>query len=198
MGARAQWRRSERGGCFLRWSGHSIIGLLAPWLVACTLATDGASLSEGCEEGTKECDGTCVSTSDDRFGCARASCSPCSLHQSVNGCNAEGECAIASCVGSWEDCDRDPTNGCEVDLDNTAESCGGCDDACDVPMHGEAACAEAQCYVRSCDGAYFDCNYDVRDGCEVNLYSDAENCGECSASCGSDEECVEGHCEVTR
>lgn len=165
-----------------------------PWVVGCTLAADGARLSEGCPEGTKECEGTCVSTSDDLYGCGRASCSPCSLHRSVNGCSAEGDCIVASCVGSWEDCDRQPGNGCEVDLDTSAMNCGGCGEACEMPENGVAACAEAQCYVRTCEASYFDCNREFRDGCEIDLANDPENCGECETACRNSEVCVEGVC----
>jgi hypothetical protein len=181
----------------LRALGWTVVLLVIPSLTGCTLAADGASLSQGCPEGTKECDGTCVSTSDDRFGCARASCSPCALHHAVNSCNAEGACVIASCVGSWEDCDRDPDNGCEVDLDTDPKNCGACEDACDMPDNGEAACAEAQCYVRQCEEPFFDCNFDARDGCERNLSTDAKNCGACLVVCENDDECVAGLCQAS-
>lgn len=171
--------------------------LVVPWFLGCTLAADGASLSEGCPEGTKECDGSCVSTNDDLFGCGRASCSPCSLHKSVNACSAEGECVIASCVGAWEDCDRNPQNGCEVNLDTNRAHCGGCGEECEPPENGLAACAEAQCYVRTCEGNYFDCNFDFRDGCEVDLHTDKEHCGECENACPDGEECMDAICEAT-
>lgn len=168
--------------------------LLVPWFVGCTLATDGGSLSEGCPEGTKNCGGVCVSIVDHRFGCGRASCAACALQNSVTGCDAEGECIVASCVGSWEDCDRDPENGCEVHLDTQVENCGACGDACRSPEHGSPGCAEAQCYVRYCEEPYSDCNFEYRDGCEVDLSSDEDNCGDCDVRCNTDEECVAGEC----
>lgn len=173
-----------------------MIATLVLSVIGCSLATDGPSLSEGCPEGTKECEGTCVSTSDDLYGCGRTSCSPCALHKSVSRCSAEGECVIASCVGSWEDCDRQPENGCEVELDTSAAHCGACGDACERPENGMAACAEAQCYVRTCQEPYYDCNFDFRDGCEVNLATDADNCGECELACGDAEVCRSGACTV--
>jgi hypothetical protein len=161
----------------------------------CTLATDANRLDEGCPEGTKACDGTCVSIEDEVYGCARASCSPCSLNNAVAGCSAEGECIIASCVGSWEDCDRSDDNGCEIDIDANVENCGGCGDACEPPEHAEAACADARCYVRTCEEPFFDCNFVFEDGCEVNLKKSESHCGSCKNACDADMECVEGACE---
>ena len=37
-----------------------------------------------------------------------------------------GQCRIAICVSGYEDCDRDVTNGCEVDLRSDGDNCGSC------------------------------------------------------------------------
>ncbi len=172
----------------------TVLALLFPWFVGCSFVADGSNLSEGCPQGTKDCSGVCVSTSDDRFGCGRASCAACALQNSVTGCDAEGECIVASCVGSWEDCDRESENGCETHLDTNVQHCGACNEACPMPARGMPGCAEAQCYVRNCETPFFDCNFEFRDGCEANLSTDPDNCGECERECGAEEDCVAGQC----
>ncbi len=67
-----------------------------------------------CENGYPRCgDSTCPGSNDDnRCG---ADCVDCNNLPNVRNenCNA-GVCEF-TCSGSWEDCDGDPTNGCEVD-----------------------------------------------------------------------------------
>jgi hypothetical protein len=162
--------------------------------VGCTLATQGDSLSEGCPEGMKECDGACVGVNEVEHGCGRAGCSPCAVPHAVSRCSDEGECIIASCVGSWEDCDRRQDNGCEANLDVDSENCGRCSAICQKPAQGEAACAQSRCYVRTCEAPYSDCNYDARDGCEAHLDEDDDHCGKCNRKCGADETCFLGAC----
>ena len=47
----------------------------------------------------------------------------------IGNCDA-GKVVVASCKEGFSDCDRDPSNGCEIDIKNDAEHCGACFDAC--------------------------------------------------------------------
>jgi hypothetical protein len=149
----------------------------------CVLVTDPDALSAGCPEGEKLCEGICVSLTDEDFGCARAGCSPCDLPQATTRCGPSGQCMVSSCVGAWSDCDRDTSNGCEVDLDSDVNNCGLCGAVCEDPKNGEAACGGADCYVRRCEPPYLDCNFDFRDGCEVNTSNAVPECAECPTYC---------------
>jgi hypothetical protein len=142
----------------------------------CTLVTDADDLSRGCPDGTKLCEGQCVSISDKDYGCDSSSCSPCALSRAAARCNSEGQCVIASCVGAYEDCDRLPENGCEVNTDRDKDNCGGCGEVCEDPYMGEASCGKANCYVRVCQEPYADCNEHYEDGCEVKLSSSDDRC----------------------
>lgn len=42
----------------------------------------------------------------------------------------EGGCVIVSCAEGWDDCDGDPSNGCEASLDIDVAHCGACDNVC--------------------------------------------------------------------
>jgi len=44
-------------------------------------------------------------------------------------CNA-GKISIKSCNKGFENCDKDPSNGCETDIYNDRENCGQCGNAC--------------------------------------------------------------------
>lgn len=163
--------------------------------VGCTAIVDSKELSEGCPEGMKACEGRCVAVDDKEYGCGRTSCSPCALPNAIERCSPEGECVIASCLGAWDDCDRDPMTGCEVNIERDVDNCGLCTMACKVPDWGEAACGRADCYVRECEEPYADCNLEFNDGCEVDLGEDPENCGECGVVCeGEGATCRFGEC----
>jgi len=42
----------------------------------------------------------------------------------------EGVLQIDQCSGGFSDCDADPLNGCEIDINNDNEHCGSCENAC--------------------------------------------------------------------
>lgn len=159
--------------------------------LACSLVVDGSELSSGCPDGMKECAGACVSENDADFGCAGPGCSPCALNRATATCSPAGACAVASCVGVYEDCDRDPNNGCEVNTDQDPENCGRCEAVCPSSNDAEVACGNAACYILSCISDLGDCNHDIRDGCETDLSANEANCGQCNNACsGACEEAV--------
>src|SRR5690606_34181073 len=41
-----------------------------------------------------------------------------------------GSCGIGTCEPGFFDCDLDPTNGCESEVNSDAANCGGCGLAC--------------------------------------------------------------------
>jgi hypothetical protein len=45
-----------------------------------------------------------------------------------------------------------------------------------------------------CDPGWADCNGNPADGCEVNVTSDAANCGTCGNACGAGRMCSGGAC----
>lgn len=165
--------------------------------VACTLMADVDALGDGeCGREHKACGDQCVNTDRPAFGCATPSCSPCALQNAVAGCDPAGACAIASCVGTFEDCDGEAENGCEIDVAHDPASCGGCEaDPCSVP-HGEPGCRAGECSIRTCASGWDDCNAVVDDGCETPLGND-ENCGMCEERCDDGTTCVDATCVRT-
>jgi hypothetical protein len=90
--------------------------------------------SGGCPQGMGDCnndpaDGceTDLTTTQNCGACGNA----CSLPHAVEACSG-GTCTVASCSTSWGDCDGDPQNGCEanIDLHFGSTNCGGCGHSC--------------------------------------------------------------------
>jgi hypothetical protein len=75
-----------------------------------------------CPAGLKPCGHTCTPLGNPATGCGTATCSPCSLPNASTSCHAD-RCVVDACVSGWEDCDRDPTNGCEEATSLTEGPC---------------------------------------------------------------------------
>ena len=131
---------------------------------------DGAP-SNGCEADLSM-DGSCG-------GCGVT----CTLANATATCSAGG-CAITACDSGFDDCDGDPSNGCEVMLGTTAH-CGACGDACAgaeaclsgscTPCAPGCACGEAcggTCTC-ACDGT---CTYTCSSDCTIRCDRSASTC----------------------
>jgi hypothetical protein len=94
-----------------------------------------------CHDGFANCDGFAytgceVDTRTDRDHCGRCD-RPCYFPQAHSSCD-DGVCTMGACaIGGpaewfpiWEDCDGDPKNGCEADLQSDPAHCGACGRAC--------------------------------------------------------------------
>ncbi|MEZ4301626.1 MAG: hypothetical protein R3B70_42220 [Polyangiaceae bacterium] len=56
-------------------------------------------------------------------------------------------------------------------------------------------CSKGKCEIDKCDPGFDDCNHDAADGCEIDLTSDGDNCGDCKKVCGPGKQCTEGKCQ---
>jgi hypothetical protein len=96
------------------------------------------------------------------------------------------------------DCDGDPSNGCEVNVDSgNPQYCGTCNNDCsdeDWPRVLEYGCSNSQCRIEDCEGDYGDCNGNRFDGCEVDLSDSTDHCGRCNNPCGAGQSCENGDC----
>lgn len=92
------------------------------------------------------------------------------------------EAGIA-CPMGLGDCDGDPANGCEVDLRNNPDHCGGCGMACFRAPNIVRACRSTGCDPFRCASGRANCDGDMANGCETNLQTDTNNCGTCGQVC---------------
>lgn len=143
--------------------------------------SDGRCAKATCADGVKN-------GSETDGDCGGQDCPPCSSDERcviASDC-LSGECLLATCLSSCADglanCDENVNNGCEARIRTDAANCGACSTAC-VFANASAACAGGSCRVATCDVPFQDCNGDPRDGCEVNVRTDATNCGRCGALC---------------
>lgn len=98
---------------------------------ACPAGDEGCPCGEGCADGLTCVVGTCTNCGDGEV-------------QSPEECDGElegGSCVecLIACDPDRADCDGDPENGCEVDLQGPSD-CGACDHDC---LGG--ACTQQQC-----------------------------------------------------
>jgi hypothetical protein len=85
-----------------------------------------------------------------------------------------------------------------VDTSNNVSHCGACNRPCNT-TNGAAVCTGGACRI-TCNAGFADCNGNAADGCEVNLNTDAGNCGGCGMACSSvngARSCVSGACRIT-
>ena len=147
---------------------------------------NGMCAIAGCNLGAGDCD------MDPKNGCET------SLFTDVNNCGAcgmkcaagngtpkctLGQCGIGVCVPGFGDCDKDPGNGCEVNLTNNPKHCGVCGQVCSG-ANGMASCSNQLCKV-TCNANFGDCDGDPANGCEVNLLTDKNHCGNCVTNCNN-------------
>jgi hypothetical protein len=175
----------------MRW----LLCLSAMVCTGCSAVVSLDPLTNGvCGERQKACSEACVPLDNPLYGCAAASCAPCAIPNTVAVCSREGQCAIAVCSTGYEDCDRQPENGCEVDLFHDPLHCGACTGAaCSLP-NADPICANRVCAIRTCQTGWGDCNGVVRDGCETDLNSTAMHCGQCRKACAQGTVCMNGTC----
>lgn len=88
----------------------------------------------------------------------------------------QGECKALTCMKDNADCNKNPLDGCEVNLKTDAKSCGACNKVCEGD---NAVCSEGECCIQACDNK--ECG---SDGC-------GGTCGVCQYG-----ECVSGKCVV--
>jgi len=104
----------------------------------------------------------------------------------------KGSC-VNTCALGFLNCDQNVTNGCEINAATDVNNCGLCGWKCDSHPHADTYCVIGACHDY-CNNGYFDCNGSVIDGCETNLSTDDDNCGECGITCSADQTCSNGSC----
>lgn len=133
--------------------------------------------SADCETGKRMCFGACVSMVDPSYGCGDPSCAPCASTHSTMGCQGR-TCVVAACDPGFADCNKDPNDGCEVDLSKNA-TCGTCNSVCGAAT---PLCAPAggsfQCTNGCTPAAPTNCGNDC-----VDTMTSVSHCGACNMKC---------------
>ncbi len=134
----------------------------------------------------KFCGKSCPLKNDPSVGCAEPSCAPCALANAVAGCAASGQCNIQSCNQGFDDCNSDPSDGCEVNTASDPHNCGSCGQDCSATGGTTNwACIQGKCQISNCPAGKGDCDGNASNGCETNLATDAKNCSFCGNDCSA-------------
>jgi hypothetical protein len=97
--------------------------------------------------GGGKCGDRCVNVQTDAQNCGGCGIS-CTLSNAQATCSA-GRCQIGSCRAGFDDCNRNPTDGCEVNIaKNDPNNCGGCGVSCS----SDQSCKNNKC-VANCGGS---------------------------------------------
>lgn len=158
----------------------------------------GTCTITGCDYPFGDCDRVvangCETALNNEFNCGGCgiSCNELQNAQTVL-CIAD-VCSPSRCEDGFDDCDADPSNGCETSLD-TLDNCGGCGVKCDAK-----SCRGGICSQLDCEPGYADCDRDEDNKCEVSLNS-VTNCGRCGNACSAGNAsvtCEHGKCAVVK
>ena len=130
---------------------------------------------ELCDDADNDCDGEIDETFEldsDEQNCGECGwlCQPGNAFGQCLG----GECHIADCIEGWDNCNESPTDGCEVNIDDDVDNCGGCDQICQLP-HATPICVSGNCQVAACDDHFSDDNGIAEDGCEESSYGKTQD-----------------------
>ncbi len=84
-----------------------------------------------------------------------------------------------------------------LDVTSDSNNCGACGRKCKAPADAgappanmEYGCVASQCEQLRCKKGFADCDGKEENGCEVNLATDASNCGQCGTKCGPGQVCL--------
>jgi hypothetical protein len=159
----------------------------------------GACLLIECDPGLGDCntdptDGCEVDLSGHPDHCGACDAG-CSLPGTDASCD-QGQCVPGDCLEGFADCNQDPADGCEVDINSDPDHCGACNQGCSFD-NAQAGCQEGSCVIADCDTGYADCNGESGDGCEIETDSDPDHCGGCAEACDSGQSCSGGVCQTS-
>ncbi len=135
-----------------------------------------------CAAGFADCDHAAANGCEVDASTDRNNCGGCGVACGADQVCAAGACTAVTCTGTTADCNHLASDLCEVDLGADVANCGGCGVACSFP-HAAPQCTAGACGFAVCDPGWADCDGVQANGCEVDLTSDAANCGGCGTAC---------------
>ena len=161
----------------------------------------------GCLNDYGDCNLDASDGCETNLGNSMANCGgcnlPCNLAHASEACvpsltTGLGVCTLLGCDAGYENCNLDPTDGCEIDTDTNVSNCGNCFSPCDYD-NAAASCNGGTCQMGACDPDYANCNGFTADGCEAHLTDEVAHCGTCATNCNtvfpnSDVSCNGGAC----
>ena len=151
--------------------------------------TEGVCDYTECKLGYFDCDSNThngCETKSSETNCAGCLDTCAAVSNSVVSCD-NSACVILLCVGTFQDCDKVYSNGCEIDVSSDLLNCGNCGTPCsiiDSPFSTSGfVCSNGGCDFINCNDGYADCDEIPGDGCEIDITNSPLNCGSCYNDC---------------
>src|SRR5450432_491562 len=171
--------------------------------------TQRCNVAEDCKEGTctggscqaAGCTDGAQSGTETDVDCGGGACKPCAVGLA---CGAGSDCQSAVCaMGACAEptCNDRVQNGNESDVDCGGPDCSACisGQGCLTPSDCVGGdCTSSKCAL-SCGAGLANCDGDAANGCETNLRTDADHCGDCATPCSLPNgvaACAGGVCKV--
>jgi hypothetical protein len=149
------------------------------------------SLGSRCPGSQVCCGGTCRNLEGDVNNCGACGHVCPTIANAMAVCSS-GVCSYI-CTPPFANCDGSSANGCETNTSNNVSHCGACGNVCSFP-NATAVCIGGDCHIGACHAGFGNCDNNDGNGCETDLLTDENNCGQCSYVCGSGETCTNGQC----
>ena len=156
--------------------------------------TNGTCQAAGCNDGNQTNNETDVD-------CGGGSCKTCPVG---GGCIIGSDCQSGSCGEAGcaaPTCGDRVTNGNESDIDCGGPDCSKCTagQICLIPSDCVGNECNAGICGLSCGANEGNCDGDASTGCETNLLTDSDHCGDCNTACSladASARCAGGVCRV--
>lgn len=134
-----------------------------------------------------------LATSATNCGRCGSACPP--VPNGVPTCSA-GVCVREICSAGYSNCNGNPADGCEANLNTDRLNCGTCGSLCPTPLgflNGTATCRAGACDAE-CSTGFGNCDGNLANGCETDLQNTRTHCGACGRVCAAGLDCVRGFC----
>ncbi|MGC4086686.1 MAG: FISUMP domain-containing protein [Polyangiaceae bacterium] len=147
---------------------------------------DSNAACGGCDTGTHDCSGFCVSnTSVNTCGSTTSSCSPCPVPTGATAATCDGSKCDFTCGSGTHKC------GSKCPQDSDATACGPNCTVCPTDANGTAQCTNSACSI-VCKTGYHKCSgVCVSD---ASVLTCGTSCSACAVPSGGTATCVSGKC----
>ena len=144
--------------------------------------TDTDVPDDDCEPGFRLCGEECVDTTSSALHCGACD-NACPRNANERAPTCEDSQCVSRCQPGFEDCNEDPSDGCEINIESDDDNCGVCGRSCNGRPNSSGGFCDVGICALTCTGSFRNCNSNVSDGCEINTATDTRNCGTCNNNC---------------